>query len=57
MKEVRTRTSNSFPSLHLFIVLPDKGDGPDLESCNIAGLVEDMEVVVRWHSVDWSLTS
>ena len=41
--------------LHLFIVLPDKCDGSNLKPCDIAGLVEDMEVVVRWHSVDWAL--
>ena len=57
MKDVTTLTLTSFHYLHLFIVLSDEGDGPNLESCNIAGLVEDMEIVVRWHSVDWSLTS
>ena len=57
MKEVKTLTLTSFHSLHLFIVLPDEGDGSNLESCNIAGLVKDMEIVVRWHSVDRPLTT
>ena len=57
MKDVKTSTLTSFHYLHLFIVLSDEGDGSNLESCNIAGLVEDMEIVVRWHSVDCSLAS
>ena len=54
-KDILTLTG--FLYLHLFIVLSDEGDGSNLESCDIAGLVEDMEIVVRWHSVDRSLTS
>ena len=57
MKEVKTLILTSFHYWHLFIVLSDEGDGSNLESRNIAGLVEDMEIVVRWHSVDRSLTS
>ena len=57
MKEVKTVILTSFHYWHLFIVLSDEGDGSNLESCNIAGLVEDMEIVVRWHSVDRTFTS
>ena len=57
MTEVKTVILTSFHYWHLFIVLSDEGDGSNLESRNIAGLVEDMEIVVRWHSVDRALTT